>query len=247
MENQTTDYGQQNFTLPHDVVPLPSGGVFYKNKKKSIKVGYLTASDENILMAGGLDITTNLLRNKIYEPDLRIEDMIEGDVESILVFLRNTAFGPEMDLNLIDPVTKKPFKTTVALDELNVIKGQSPNEDGAFTTILPKSNATIKLKPLNYGEIMEISKLESTYPQGRVVPKITWRLQKEIVEVNGNTDKSEISKFVEQMPIADSKYIRQFMNENEPKLDMSRVVSTPSGEKMTVNVGFGVDFFRPFF
>ena len=168
MENQTTDYGQQNFTLPHDVVPLPSGGVFYKNKKKSIKVGYLTASDENILMAGGLDITTNLLRNKIYEPDLRIEDMIEGDVESILVFLRNTAFGPEMDLNLIDPFTKKPFKTTVALDELNVIKGQSPNEDGTFTTILPKSNATIKLKPLNYGEIMEISKLESTYPQGRV-------------------------------------------------------------------------------
>ena len=247
MENQTTDYGQQNFTLPHDVVPLPSGGVFYKNKKKSIKVGYLTASDENILMSGGLDITTNLLRNKIYEPDLRIEDMIEGDVESILVFLRNTAFGPEMDLNLIDPFTKKPFKTTVALDELNVIKGQSPNEDGTFTTILPKSNATIKLKPLNYGEIMEISKLESTYPQGRVVPKITWRLQKEIVEVNGNTDKSEISKFVEQMPISDSKYIRQFMNENEPKLDMSRVVSTPSGEKMTVNVGFGVDFFRPFF
>ena len=247
MENQTTDYAQQNFTLPHDVVPLPSGGVFYKNKKKSIKVGYLTASDENILMAGGLDITTNLLRNKIYEPDLRIEDMIEGDVESILVFLRNTAFGPEMDLNLIDPVTKKPFKAKVALDELNVIKGQLPNEDGTFTTILPKSNSTIKLKPLNYGEIMEISKLESTYPQGRVVPKITWRLQKEIVEINGNTDKSEISKFVEQMPIADSKYIRQFMNENEPKLDMSRVVSAPSGEKMTVNVGFGVDFFRPFF
>jgi hypothetical protein len=247
MENQTTDYGQQNFTLPHDVVPLPSGGVFYKNKKKSIKVGYLTASDENIIMAGGLDITTNLLRNKIYEPDLRIEDMIEGDVESILVFLRNTGFGPEMDLNLIDPLTKKPFKTTVILDELSVIKGQTPNEDGTFTTILPKSNSTIKLKPLNYGEIMEISRLESTYPQGRVVPKITWRLQKEIVEVNGNTDKSEISKFVEQMPIADSKYIRQFMNENEPRLDMSRVVSTPSGEKMTVNVGFGVDFFRPFF
>ena len=83
MENQSTEYGQQNFTLPHDVVPLPSEGVFYKNKKKSIKVGYLTAADENILMAGGTDMTTNLLRNKIYEPDLRIEDMLEGDVEAI--------------------------------------------------------------------------------------------------------------------------------------------------------------------
>ena len=55
MDNQVRDYGQSNFSLPHDVVPLPSQGVFYKNKKKSIKVGYLTANDENILMAAGCD------------------------------------------------------------------------------------------------------------------------------------------------------------------------------------------------
>ena len=45
------EYGQMNFNLPHDVVPLPSQGLFYKNKKKSIKVGYLTALDENLLMS----------------------------------------------------------------------------------------------------------------------------------------------------------------------------------------------------
>jgi hypothetical protein len=45
----------------------------------------------------------------------------------------------------------------------------------------------------------------------------------------------------------DSKYIQKFMNENEPKLDMKKYVTTPSGEKLQVNVGFGVDFFRPFF
>jgi hypothetical protein len=28
---------------------------------------------------------------------------------------------------------------------------------------------------------------------------------------------------------------------------MLKVVNTPSGERLTVNVGFGVDFFRPFF
>ena len=247
MENQTADYAQQNFTLPHDVVPLPSGGVFYKNKKKSIKVGYLTANDENILMAGGNDMTTTLLRSKIYEPDLRVEDMLEGDVESVLVFLRNTGFGPEINLNLIDPLTKLAFQTTVVLDTLNIKNGQTPNEDGTFTITLPKSQSTVKLKPLTYGEILEIRRQEETYPKGRVVPKVTWRLQKEIVEINGNTDKSEIAKFVEQMPILDSKFIKNFMKENEPRLDMSRVVSTPSGEKMTINVGFGVDFFRPFF
>jgi hypothetical protein len=49
------------------------------------------------------------------------------------------------------------------------------------------------------------------------------------------------------MPISDSKYDRKFMDENEPRLDMNRNVMTPSGEILTVNVGFGVDFFRPFF
>ena len=247
MDNQAKEYGQSNFSLPHDVVPLPTQGVFYKNKKKSIKVGYLTASDENILMGGGTDMTQALLRAKIYEPDVRIEDLMEGDIEAILIFLRNTAFGPEIDLNLIDPATRKPFKGTVRLDELDIIKGQEPSEDGTFVTTLPKSQTTVKLKPMTYGEITEIQKLADSYPQGRTVPKVTWRLNKQIIEINGVTDKSEISKFIEQMPIADSKYIRQFMDDNEPRLDLNRTILAPSGEKLTVNVGFGVDFFRPFF
>ena len=247
MENQSKEYGQSNFSLPHDVVPLPSQGLFYKNKKKSIKVGYLTASDENTIMAGGADMTSILLRSKMYEPDIKVDDLLEGDIEAILIFLRNTAFGPDMELNLTDPVTKKPFKVTVSLAELDISKGDKPNEEGLFVTTLPKSQVKVKLKPLSYGEILEIQKMADSYPQGRTAPKVTWRLNKQIVEINGTTDKSEISKFVEQMPIADSKYIRQYLDENEPKLDLKRTVTTPSGEKLTINVGFGVDFFRPFF
>jgi len=247
MDTQAKEYGQSNFTLPHDVVPLPTQGVFYKNKKKSIKVGYLTANDENILMAAGNDMTQTLLRSKIYEPDIRIEDLMEGDVEALLIFLRNTAFGPEMELNLTDPNTRKPFKTTVKLDELNITKGQQPSEDGTFITTLPKSQTTVKLKPMTYGEILEIQRMAETYPEGRTAPKVTWRLNKQIVEVNGITDRGEIVKFIDQMPIADSKYIRKFLDDNEPKLDLKKTVVAPSGEKLTVNVGFGVDFFRPFF
>lgn len=247
MDEQTKQYAQENLTLPHDVVPLPSEGVFYKNKKKSVKVGYLTASDENILMAGGDDVTINLLRAKIYEPDLKIDDMLEGDVEAILIFLRNTSFGPEMSINVRDPKTDKQFRANVMLDQLPIKKGQEPNVDGSFTVILPKSNTTIKIKPLTYGEMRDINKVLDSYPQGRVTPSVTIRLQKQIIEINGSIDKGEIAKFVEQLPIADSKFIREFLNENEPRLDMSKVVNTPSGEKLTVNVGFGVDFFRPFF
>ena len=247
MDEQTRNFAQSNLTLPHDIVPLPSEGIFYKNKKKSVKVGYLTAADENILMAVNADTTTNLLRSKLYEPDMRIDDLLEGDVEAILIFLRNTGFGPEVNMNLTDPQTKKNFQTTVVIDQLSIIKGEKPNEDGTFTTRLPKSGVTVKLRPITYGEINDIQKVIDSYPQGRVAPKVTLRLNKEIVEVDGTTDKAEIAKFVEQMPIMDSKYIRKFMDENEPRLDMKKEVIAPSGERLTVNVGFGVEFFRPFF
>jgi hypothetical protein len=49
--DQSLEYGQMSFNLPHDVVKLPSKGIFYTPKKESVKVGYLTASDENLLMS----------------------------------------------------------------------------------------------------------------------------------------------------------------------------------------------------
>ena len=242
-----SQYGQENFSMPHDVVQLPSRGIFYKNKKSSVKVGYLTAADENILMGRSDDVTMQLLRNKLYEPGMKPEELLEGDIEAILIFLRNTSFGPEMEMSLKDPVTGNEFKTQVLLDELNINKGAEPDSDGTFSATLPVSGVQVKLKPLTYGDGLELRKIFESYPQGRVVPRVTMRLVKEIQSINGNTDKGEITKFVEQMPIADSKFIKKFMNENEPRLDMERIVMAPSGEKLTVNVGFGVEFFRPFF
>ena len=74
MDQSIIDAGTESFNLPHDIVQLPSGGVFYKSKKKSIKVGYLTANDETALMGATQmsndNIIMTLLRSKIYEHDL---------------------------------------------------------------------------------------------------------------------------------------------------------------------------------
>lgn len=254
METSTNEYGQMNFNLPHDVVPLPSGGIFYPSKKKSVKVGYLTAADENILV--NIDgrktvkesIILPLLRNKIYEPDLRPEELLDGDIEAILLFLRNTSFGPEYNINAIDPGTGKEFAATVLLDELNIKKAKVvPETDGTFTTQLPKSNLTVKLKPLTMRDTIDIENILDSYPQGRVSPVITLRLNKMIVELDGNNNREEISKFIESMPILDSKHIRSFLVENEPRLDLTREVIAPSGEKVSLSITFGVEFFRPFF
>ena len=251
MEQDLINAATENFSLPHDIVMLPSGGIFYKSKKKSIKVGYLTANDENFLMGASQNnsnIIMTLLRNKIYEHDLKPEELLDCDVEAILIFLRNTSFGPEYRVSVLDPKTENRFETTILLDELNIIPPKSnPDENGYFTTQLPKSGNVVKLKPLTFSDTLDLEKRVNSYPQGRTIPIITWRLEKLLQEVDGNSDKSYISTFITTLPISDSKYIRKFVNENLPSLDLTKKILAPSGEEVSVDINFGVEFFRPFF
>jgi hypothetical protein len=252
MEQDIAQYGQMNFTLPHDMVVLPSGGIFYKSKKKSVKVGYLTASDENILIGAPKNntegVVLSLLRNKLYESDLRPEELLTGDIEAILIFLRNTAFGPEYEVSLTDPKTDRRFPVTILLDELNIKKTEiKPNEEGTFIVKLPKTGSEVKLKPISLMDSLDLEKMANDYPSNRVAPKVTWRLNKQIISVDNNTDRGYIAKFIESLPIADSKFIRNFLNDNEPRLDLQKEVTAPSGEKVIVDITFGVEFFRPFY
>lgn len=249
MDENLIKYGQENFSLPHDVVKLPSGGKFYPNKKKSVKVGYLTANDENLLLASsGDDLIINLLRSKVYEPDLRPDDMINGDLEAILIFLRNTSFGHEYNIQSVDPQSGKPFKAVIGLDELEFRKPNvEPDDNGTWIVTLPKSQTSVTIRPLTYKEITEINRQGDSYPQGRVAPKVTWRLQKQIVAINSDNTPQTIAKFIDTMPIMDSKFIKNFLDMNEPKIELKRTITAPSGSKVDVEIAFGAEFFRVFF
>ena len=250
MEEQNVN--QTNFNLPHDVLTLPSGGKFYKSKKKSVKVGFLTAADENILAnasnMSGDQVISQLIRSKVYEPDLKIDEMLEGDIEAILIFLRNTAFGPEYTFSLTDPETGNRFESILSLEELNFLKPEvEPDENGLYSLTLPKSNKNIKIKLLTFGDKKELSERENSYPKNMVAPKVTWRLSKQIISIDGNEDKTEIVKFIEKMPIMDSKFITNFVNRNQPSLNLEKEIIAPSGKSVLTRVTFGAEFFRPFF
>ena len=249
MENEIL-YGQTNFNLPHDVVELPSRGLYYKNKKSAVKIGYLNATDEDVLSSGvkNNNLLMTLLRNKLYEPEIKPEDLLDGDIEAILIFLRNTSFGPEYTINLMDPATGKMFQHTFVIDEVNFKKpNTTPNEDGTYTTTLPRTGAIVKLRLLTLGDKSKITDMETKYPKGRVAPITIWTLQEQIVELNGETDRGKIIEFVQNMPIMDSKHIKRFISQNEPGLDLTLEVIAPSGENVSTSITFGVDFFRPFF
>ena len=249
--DKTAQYGQMDFNLPHDVIKLPTGGIFYKPKKESLKVGFLTANDENLLMSPNVfkdGIVYNLLKNKIYEPGFDINQLMDVDVQAILIFLRNTSFGSEYNLELVDPANNQKFNIIYNFDSVSYKESKvSPDNDGYFNFTTPVTKKNIKLKVLNLGDQRELDKIQEQYPKGMVAPIITKKLEKHIVSIDGQTEKQEIAKFVTNLPIRDSKEIQKFMVDCEPSLDLDRTVIAPSGEEVSFRLTFGVDFFRPFF
>jgi len=131
-------------TIAYDVVELPSRGIHYVNRKKSVRVAYLTAADENILSSPNLiassGIIMELLKRKVLDKDLEYEDIVEEDKQAILMFLRNTAFGTEYNMTLIDSKTDQKFP--VVLD-LSVLKMKEftlvEDSNGEFPYFLKKS------------------------------------------------------------------------------------------------------------
>jgi hypothetical protein len=249
--DQSTQYGQMDFNLPHDMVKLPSGGDTYKPKKESLKVGYLTAMDENLIMSQNTakdGLIYALLKNKIYEPGFDVGQMLDCDVRAVLLFLRNTGFGSDYTYSLTDPATNLKFEATINFDEINYIKSvHNKNQNGNFEFVLPKTNKKVEIKLLSLNDTKELDNLENQYPTGMVAPIITKKLEKHIISLDGDTGREKISKFIQQMPIVDSKSLRKFILECEPQIDVKRQVTAPSGEKVTVELSFGVEFFRPFF
>ena len=239
-------------TIAYDVVELPSRGIHYQNKKKSVRVAYLTAVDENILSAQNL-IATNggvdeLLRRKVLDREITPEEITEEDKQAILIFLRNTAFGADYTFYLTDPKTDKEFTSTVDLSELQFKEfNLTPDVNNEFQYHMDKSNVDITFKFLTPKQLKEIDEIEKSWNGIGVAPVVTKQLEMMIKTVSGNKDPMNIRNFIEKLPIKDSQDFRKFVKENKPGINLTRKVIAPSGEEINVEVGFGVEFFRPFY
>lgn len=239
-------------TIQYDVVELPSRGIHYENKKKSLRVGYLTASDENILSAQNLiqnnSVIEELLKRKILDKDFIVDEISDEDKQAVLIFLRSTAFGPEYTFHLNDSKTDKEFTSVVDLSEISFREFKiEPDENGEFKYFMPKSNIEITFKFLTPKQQKEIDEIEKSWNGIGVPPIVTKQLEMMIKSVAGNKDMMNIRNFIEKLPIKDSQDFRKFIKENKPSLDLKREVTTPSGDKTQVEIGFGVEFFRPFY
>lgn len=247
-------------TISYDVIVLPSLGLTYPNKKKTVRVAHLDGYDENILTAPSLVnnnmVLDELLKRKILDKDLPFDEYVDEDKNAIMIFLRNTAFGTEYKLSLRDRVTDKKTGevTTTNFDhifDLSVVKVKdftlTPNESGDFDYTFPISKTKVTFNFLTKQQENELEKIEKFWDGNGVPPVKTKEMEFMIKTINGEKDMMKIHGFAERMPIQDAKSFRKFVKDNKPGLDLTQTVKTPSGENIQVEIGFGVEFFRPFY
>lgn len=242
------------FEAPHDVIELPSKGLFYKHKKGRLKVAYLTAQDENILTSPNLlssgKVLDVLLERKILDKDIQAEDLLPGDRNAILFFLRATGYGEIYPVILVDPKTDKEFNYDVdlsKLDEKAILV--DPDENGEVSFTLPKSGYAIKYKYLTAGEnsrIIENEEARMKKTKSTISNLMTSRLEAQLTEVEGTRSRAEILQFIQTMSVADSAALRKFMNDNEPGLEDTIEVTAPSGAVFRVELPITSTFFWPY-
>ena len=258
---RATEYDQMaGFSVPRDFVMLPSKGMIYPegsplHNLEEVEVRHLTATDEDILtsralLRSGKAIDT-MLSNVIMNKSIKIDELISGDKNAILTFLRITGYGPEYPVEIDCPGCGDTIKHEFDLGKLTMrfldVLPVSPGEN-RFSFQLP-SGMEIEFKLLNSAEDAQITEEQDKLKRTTNSPlekNVTTKYKHQIISVDNNEDQTFINNFVNAMNLRDSRAFRTYLEEVEPDVNMKQDFKCRMcGHTEEVDIPITVGFFWP--
>ena len=239
-------------TFPTEIVDLPSKGYFYPETSPlssgKLELKYMTAKEEDILTSQNLikqgTVIDILLQSLIIDKTVKVEDLLIGDKNAIMVAARILGYGKDYDFTYdgqeqkVDLTTLKPIK----LDESQLKKGSNQ-----FEYVLPKSERKITFKLLTGKDEKNIDAEVKAREKlgGSSTGELTTRLKNIITSIDGNVDRSYINNFVDNEFLSiDSLEFRKHMATVTPDIDMTTKIMV-DGEETEVTIPVTVRFFWP--
>ena len=246
--------------VPTELVPLPSVGLVYPPNSplhniKELEIRYMTAADEDILTSRSLlrsgKAIDAVLKNCILDARINPEELLSGDKNALITFLRVSGYGPEYKVEIDCPSCEETSKYEFDLSQLEMkTLDVEPIEQGEnrFHIQLP-TGTHIEFKFLNSAEEKEISDAQDRIKRSTNSPvdrNVTTRLKNTIISIDGNTDSSLINQYVDTLNVRDSRALRKYMEDNTPDIDMKQEFNCPHcGHRGEVDVPISVGFFWP--
>ena len=241
------------YKSPTEMVDLPSQGYFYFDghplSSGKVEIKYMTAKEEDILTSQNLiqqgTVIDKLLESLIVDKSVKLDDLLIGDKNAIMVAARILGYGKEYEF------TYDGEEKSVDLSKLEPVKldfSKFTRGKNEFEFELPTSKRTITFKLLTSSDEKNIDvetkareKISKTQTS-----ELTTRLKHMILSVDGNVEKSYINNFVDNEFLSrDSLAFRKYLSEITPDMDMTTKIVDSSGKETEVVIPITVRFFWP--
>lgn len=252
---------EQKYAFPTEVLALPSKGLLYPKdhplSSGQIDVKYMTAKEEDILTSSNLIdkgiVIDRLLESVIADPKVKLDDMLIGDKNALMLGTRVLGYGKEYVVEIEDPDTTLKVEFNIDLTKLESKKIDDKifkSGENKFSFELPNSKANIEFKLLTHSDEKKIEQhikaLSKITKATGVSSELTTRLKNTIISVDGETDFNTISDFVDNRFLSlDTKEFRKYVAGITPDIIFEAEYESQIGELHTVTIPIGVGFFWP--
>ena len=258
-QTQTQLAPQLASQFPSEDVTLPSKGLLYPIdsplRSGVVKMKYMTAREEDILTNQNYikngTVIDKLLQALIVDM-VKVEDLLIGDKNALLVAARILGYGAEYEFKYIHPITGEEEEVMVDLTKAEdkyfdeSLLSEGSNE---FEFELPMSKTLINFKLLTTADDKKIeAELKGLKKINKdSSPELTTRLKHMVTAVNGNRDIKTIRNFIDNHFLAkDSRAFREHISLVMPDIDLTFDVEFSDGAIAEgVTIPIGVQFFWP--
>ena len=206
-------------------------GLFYSSNTSVLYVKYITAREENVLtqpslMENGYGLEL-VMDSVVINKDFPLDDLLVGDKQSLLIYLRSTSYGDNFPIATQCPSCSTTGETKFELSSLSAKEiTTKPDKDGLYTFSMPKmkisgEKVVIKFEPLRVkhekyiNSVIEQEKKENK----KYTSNVTLKFQCQIHSINGVTDREYINKTIKKFPLKDSTELREYMDLVEPGIN----------------------------
>jgi len=256
-----------NFTVPVEMVDLPSKGQFYSDEHplhniSTVEIRHMTAKEEDILtnksfIKNGI-VLDRLLESVLVDKTINVNDLLSGDKSAILVATRVTGYGEDYQAKI-----PCPSCGTIADFDFDLIEAQIFNDPdecglvqdgtitktdkGTFLFTLPKTRVVIEVRPLTGNDERKILNTNKMRQKNKLPElQLSDQIKSFIVSVNGQDDGLSINQFVETMPALDSRYLRNTYKLVTPSVDLAQEWECQAcSYSQVLEVPFTSEFFWP--
>ena len=251
---------ESQYGFPTEVLSLPSQGLLYPEdsplRSGTIDVKYMTAKEEDILTSTNLiqqgKVIERLLESVVANPQVKVDDMLIGDKNALMVGTRILGYGKDYPCTIVDPDTNEKVEINIDLTTLEhkKIDEEIYKNGNLFSFELPNSKRVIEFKLLTQNDENQISENLKDYEKltklTGVDKTLTTRLKYTIQSIDGDKDQKTIDNFVDNEFLAlDAKAFRVYRESIEPDIILKYDYVSQTGGNHRIDIPLGVDFFWP--